>query len=69
MLVVAEPSGEPRGAKDPVIEAFLGFLAKDMAEAPNRITPLDAALANRIHDLVKDIPMNTEEDLGDESLV
>src|SRR5437899_10026821 len=69
MLIVAEPSSEPRAAEDPVIGAFLGFLAKDMAEAPNRIKPLDAALTNRIHDLVKDIPVNTEEDLGDESLL
>jgi hypothetical protein len=69
MLVVAEPAGDPRTAKDPVIEAFLGFLAKDMAEAPHRIKPLDAALANRIHNLVERIPVNADEDLGDESLL
>src|ERR1700682_4533675 len=49
MLAVAEPQTTSRQREDdPVMEAFLSFLADDMARSPKQIKPLDQALANRI---------------------
>jgi len=70
MLVVAETATKPRRREsDPVIEAFLSFLAEDMVRSPERIKPLDAALFARIGALVGHLPVNAHEDLGDESLI
>jgi len=70
MLVVADPAKRPRRRdSDPVIEAFLSFLAEDMVRSPEQLRPLDPALAARIHALVGHLPVKADEDLGDESLV
>jgi antitoxin PrlF len=70
MLVVAEPAAKSRRREDdPVMEAFLGFLAADMAASPQQIKPLDRALADRIDALTGDLPVHAIEDLGDESLI
>ena len=70
MLVVADAAKKPRQRdSDPVIEAFLSFLAKDMVRSPEQIKPLDAALFARIDALVGRLPFNPHEDLGDEPLI
>jgi hypothetical protein len=70
MLVVAEPvTKSRRREEDPVMEAFLSFLAADMAASPQQIKPLDQALAKRIDALVGHLPVNPIEDLGDDPLV
>jgi len=70
MLVVAEPATKSRRREDdPVMEAFLSFLAADMATSPQQIKPLDRALAERINALVGHLPAHPHEDLGDEPLV
>ena len=70
MLVVAEPvTKSRRRADDPVMEAFLAFLAMDMATAPQQIKPLDRALAERIDSLVGHLSAHPDEDLGDDPLV
>ena len=70
MLVVAQPLAKSqRRVGDPVMEAFLSFLAQDMARSPQHIKPLDQALAKRIDALVGHLSVNPREDLGDESLV
>jgi hypothetical protein len=70
MLVVAEPlTKSHRRASDPVMEAFLSFLADDMARSPQQIKPLDRSLAERIDALVGHLPVNPDEDLGDEPLL
>src|SRR2546421_8492728 len=49
MLVVAEPLTKSLGREgDPVMEAFLSFLATDMAGSPQQIKPLEAAMTERI---------------------
>src|ERR1700730_12835767 len=62
MLVVAEPvtKSRPRAA-DPVMEAFLSFLAADMVDSPQQIKPLDQALAERLDALVGHLPVNAHE--------
>lgn len=69
LLVVAEAAGNPRRMEDPVMEAFLSFLAEDMMRAPQRIKPLNHSQADRIDALVGRLPVDPNEDLGDESLV
>jgi len=70
MLVVAEPVKKPRRRdSDPVIEAFLSFLAQDMARSPEQIKPLGTAQLARIDALVGHVPVNPDEDLGDEPLI
>jgi len=70
MLVVAEPVAKLRRREDdPVMEAFLSFLAADMAASPQQIELLDPALAQRIDALVGHPPAHPQEDLGDELLV
>ncbi len=50
------------------MEAFLSFLAADMANSPKQITPMDRALADRIEALVGHLPFDPNEDLGDTPL-
>lgn len=68
LLVIAEPSDEISlvNEEDPVISAFLSFIAKDM---PQHITELDPELMNRVNTLVGHIEVDPNEDLGDESLL
>jgi antitoxin PrlF len=67
MLVSAmTPSLE---VSDPVLEAFLAFLAKDMEDHPEQIKPLSADLMERIERLTQGITVNPDEDLGDEVLI
>jgi prlF antitoxin for toxin YhaV_toxin len=69
LLVIAEPSDETsvvNNEEDPVISAFLSFIAKDM---PQHITELDSELMDRVDRLVGHIEVDLNEDLGDESLL
>ena len=69
MLVVAEPESRPKRTQDPVIEAFLSFLAEDMARAPGQLKALDRRLIDRVDALVGEIAVRPEEDLGDDILL
>jgi hypothetical protein len=69
MLVVAEPVGGVKRTEDPVIGAFLRFLAQDMVRAPGQIKALDRNLAKRIDTLVGQIAVNPHEDLGEDTLL
>jgi hypothetical protein len=70
MLVVADPEPKRKNAEeDPVLSSFMSFLASDMQRSPERITPLDAGVMERIGTLVRDVSTSPEEDLGDEALI
>jgi hypothetical protein len=70
MLVVAEPAVKSRKqTADPVMESFLSFLADDMVWSPGQIKSLDRSLVKRIRTLVGHIPVNPDEDLGDEPIL
>src|SRR5271156_3338294 len=59
MLVVADAPPKPRRRNsDPVIDAFLSFLAQDMVRFPAQIKPVDPALFARIDALVGHLPFN-----------
>jgi hypothetical protein len=60
-VVVAAPVTKSRRREDdPVMEAFLSFLAADMAASPQQIKPLDRALAGRIDAMVGRLPAMNE---------
>jgi prlF antitoxin for toxin YhaV_toxin len=70
MLVVADHDAKPsRREDDPVLEAFLSFLADDILKSPWRMKPLDRDLVKEIDSLVGDIAVDPGEDLGDEPLL
>ncbi len=70
MLVVADPApGRKNTEEDPVLSSFMSFLAADMLRSPERITPLDAKVMERIGALVSNVEPSPEEDLGDEALI
>ncbi|WP_279599813.1 type II toxin-antitoxin system PrlF family antitoxin [Methylobacterium sp. E-065] len=48
---------------DPVVTAFLTFLASDMTQRPQAIAPLTPDLAGRIADLVGGIAFDPDEDI------
>ena len=64
VLTRAVPSGE----EDPVLGQFLGFLAREIVNHPERLQPVDSRLAARIQSLVGDIqvdfnaPLSTDDE-------
>ena len=56
MLTRAEPSG----IDDPVLGAFLDFLARDIATHPERLQAVDATLVQRIHSLAGGIEIDLD---------
>jgi antitoxin PrlF len=67
MLVTAEMP--QREETDPVMGAFLSFLAQDISQHPEAIRPLTAARARRMEELTDGIAVDPAEDLGDERLL
>src|SRR5260370_30248312 len=61
MLVVAESPARSEPAQDPVIAAFLAFLAKDMAAGPQQIRSLNNKLLKQGKALVGSAALNPHE--------
>lgn len=51
---------------DPVLTAFLGFLANDMAVNPQHLQAISPELAQRIESLVGDVDVELDEILPDD---
>lgn len=49
---------------DPALAPFLGFLARDLAEHPERLQAVDAGLAQRIHALVGGVEVDLDAPLS-----
>lgn len=60
ILARADPGKE----RDPVVEAFLEFLAQDMIANPRNIKPVDAGLAKRIRSLTRGVKVNLNSALA-----
>ena len=50
--------------QDPVIEHFLEFLAKDLAEYPARIQVVDPSLARYVNALVREVTVDLDSPLS-----
>jgi len=55
--------GNASEANDPVLGQFLGFLANDIAQHPERLQFVDANLVNRLQALVGDIEVDLDAPL------
>lgn len=55
---------EASGADDPVLGQFLGFLARDIAEHPERLQSMDARLVKRIQSLAGDVKVDLDATLS-----
>ena len=51
---------------DPVVVAFLSFLAKDIQKAPQHVMPLNSELYQRIQSLVSGVEFDLDQPLLDE---
>jgi len=51
---------------DPVLGRFLEFLARDMADHPERVSALDAGLVARIESLVGGVEIDLDEALSED---
>lgn len=50
--------------EDPVLENFIGFLARDIASHPERLQMIDSGLVNRIQSLVSGLEVNLDAPLS-----
>lgn len=50
--------------EDPVLGQFLGFLARDIAEHPERLQAIDASFVQRLQSLVGDIEVDLDAPLS-----
>jgi prlF antitoxin for toxin YhaV_toxin len=55
--------------EDPLVGAYLAFLAKEITRNPQAIRPLSASLVRRMRALTHGITTDPQEDLGDEALL
>ncbi len=51
-------------ADDPVLDGFLHFLARDMADHPQRLRGLDAGLVQRLKRLAGEVPIDLDAPLS-----
>jgi antitoxin PrlF len=49
---------------DPALDAFLGFLAKDMTQHPERLQALDKALVQRVQTLTAGVAVDLDAPLS-----
>jgi antitoxin PrlF len=54
----------PSGGDDPALMPFLGFLARDITEHPERLQAVDAGLAQRIQSLVGGVKVDLDTPLS-----
>jgi antitoxin PrlF len=57
---------ESEEAADPVVEAFLGFLERDMIARPERLRPVTRAWLDEARSLVAGVDYNIDEPLAPE---
>lgn len=56
-----------RDGEDPVMLAYLSYLEQEMARHPEQIRPLDALLLADMEELVGDMEVDLNEDLGEDA--
>jgi antitoxin PrlF len=68
LISVDLPEGAARN-EDPLIGAYLAFLAKEITRNPKTVQHLGASLVRRMQALTRGITSDPQEDLGDEALL
>jgi antitoxin PrlF len=54
---------------DPVIDAWLSFIDRDIQEHPEVLRPLDPDLVARMHELTDGVQVDLDEDLGEDAVI
>lgn len=54
-------------AEDPILDSFLAFLATDLADHPERITPVSASLLARARGLTSDVAIDHDAHMDGET--
>jgi len=67
MLVSVCDEGEPGDEDDPVLDAFLGFIADDMARHPERLQPLSASAIAEGIELTSGLDVSDDEVIPDDA--
>jgi len=62
--VVVERVADSADDADPVVGAFLGFLARDLERHPEQVRALDASLRARVEALVGHVDVDLDEPLS-----
>lgn len=68
ILVTALNDEECPNEDDPIIDAFLAFIANDIKRG-NRVSAIPESLFKEMEALVGDVEVDFDEDLGDESFL
>ncbi|MCA3284959.1 MAG: type II toxin-antitoxin system PrlF family antitoxin [Roseomonas sp.] len=55
---------EPTEGNDPLLGQFLSFLARDIAQQPERLQAVHANLLQRLHALIEDVEVDLEAPLS-----
>jgi antitoxin PrlF len=66
VVIARDERAEEARSEDPVIAKFLAFLAKDMAEKPQRIRPVPRELVERAKALVEGVEVDLDAALPDD---
>ncbi len=61
VVMTRAPQVDP---EDPVLQQFLGFMANDLVNHPERLRSLDSALVERIHGLVEHVEIDLDAPLS-----
>jgi len=62
-VLISRSDNEPN---DPVLGAFLSFLAQDISANPSQLSALNTDLYDRIQDLVSDVDIDLDSQLSSE---
>jgi len=65
-LTDSESSDETEEQDDPIFEAFLCFLEKDMIENPQNLIPVTEKDFDRTKDLLEDTEVSDEEEMPED---
>lgn len=66
MLVSLAGQADVETEADPVMAAFLGFLAKDISASPGRIEPLAATRIKKARELTRGVKVRDDDTLPDD---
>jgi antitoxin PrlF len=69
MLVSVTGQADIESEADPVMDAFLGFLAEDMSTAPERIKPLATTRIKKARDLTRRVKVRDDDTLPDDIIL
>lgn len=66
LISLVEDGSRPEAAADPVVEAFLGFLERDLETRPERIRPLSETRVAEAEDLTAEVTVADDEELPED---